>query len=227
MKKQAFIHKLLENPVSGPDIEAMSFAAIEAEARRDLPDDKWEIVRRMIHTTGDLELAGSVRISEDAISAGVAALKKGAPIFADSNMIRAGLSLARLRAVNDTYSEDKIRCHVADHDVARMAVDAGLPRSLFALLKAKAMLEGGIAVFGNAPVALLELNRMIIEEGLRPALVLAMPVGFVHVVESKEEFMSLQIPHVTILGRRGGSALAVSVLHALCTLTARQSGSAK
>jgi precorrin-8X/cobalt-precorrin-8 methylmutase len=221
MNKEAFIHRLFENPVSGPEIEALSFLAIERESRGDYRDDQWEIVRRMIHTAGDPELAAAVRISADAIAAGMDALQKGVPIYVDSNMIRAGLSMARLRAVNDQYSADKIFCHVADSDVSRLAVEAGLPRSLFALRKARAMLNGGIAVFGNAPVALLELNRMIIEESLSPALVLAMPVGFVHVVESKDEFLTLKIPHVTILGRRGGSALAVSVIHALCGLASR------
>ncbi|MGZ3595746.1 MAG: precorrin-8X methylmutase, partial [Syntrophales bacterium] len=86
------------------------------------------------------------------------------------------------------------------------------------------ILRGGIAVFGNAPVALLELNRMILEEDIHPAFVIAMPVGFVHVTESKEEIMSLDIPHIALTGRRGGSALAVSVIHALCSLAASQAG---
>jgi precorrin isomerase len=64
----------------------------------------------------------------------------------------------------------------------------------------------------------MELNRMIVEEGLRPALVVAMPVGFVHVVESKEELMALGVPYIALAGRRGGSPLAVSVIHALCGL---------
>ena len=87
--------------------------------------------------------------------------------------------------------------------------------------KAEGVLNGGIAVFGNAPVALMELNRLIMEEGVRPAVVIAMPVGFVHVVESKEELMSLGVPHITIKGRRGGSPLAVSTVHALCSLAGR------
>jgi len=106
-------------------------------------------------------------------------------------------------------------------DVARDAQISRLPRSLFAVGKAKAVLAGGIALFGNAPIALLELNRLIIEENLRPAVVIAMPVGFVHVIESKEELMSLDVPFITITGRRGGSPLAVSVLHALCSIAAR------
>jgi precorrin-8X/cobalt-precorrin-8 methylmutase len=222
MNKPAFIRRLLENPISGPEIEALSFAAIEKEARGDYPADPWEIIRRMIHTCGDTELAGFVKISEDAISAGTEALQRGAPIYVDSNMIRAGLSMARLRSANAGYSAEKIFCHIADPDVATQAAEAGLPRSLFAIRKARKMLQGGIAVFGNAPVALLELNRMILEEDLHPALVLAMPVGFVHVIESKEEFLTLNIPSVTLAGRRGGSALAVSALHALCALASRR-----
>ncbi len=62
------------------------------------------------------------------------------------------------------------------------------------------------SVFGNAPVALMELNRLIMEEGIRPALVIAMPVGFVHVVESKEELMSWRSPFIAIAGRRGAAA---------------------
>jgi precorrin isomerase len=80
------------------------------------------------------------------------------------------------------------------------------------------MLQGGIAVFGNAPVALMELNRLIMEEAIKPAIVIAMPVGFVHVTESKEELMSLDVPYIAVAGRRGGSPLAVSTVHALCTL---------
>ena len=68
----------------------------------------------------------------------------------------------------------------------------------------------------------MELNRLIVEEGVKPALVVAMPVGFVHVVESKEELMSLNVPFIAVTGRRGGSPLAVSVIHALCSLAARK-----
>jgi len=209
--------------MTGPEIEARSFEIIDREApeRRGFSADQWEIVRRLIHTTGDMDLAASVKFSPDAIASGIAALQRGVAIFADSNMIRSGLSLARLRSVNPGYSADHISCHVADPDVAQQAEQNGLPRSLFAIRKARAQLDGGIAVFGNAPVALLELNRMIVEEGIRPTLVVAMPVGFVHVVESKEELASLGVPYIGIDGRRGGSPLAVATLHAICTLAAR------
>ena len=209
--------------MSGPEIETRSFATIDSEApdRCGFSVEQWEIVRRLIHTTGDVSLAISVRFSPDAIDSGIAALKRCAPIYADSNMIRSGLSLARLRSVDGDYKADRITCYVADADVAAEATDNGLPRSLFAIRKARAQLDDGIVVFGNAPVALLELNRMIVEEGIRPALVVGMPVGFVHVVESKDELSSLGVPFIGIDGRRGGSTLAVATLHALCTLAVK------
>lgn len=220
--KKPLIYDLYENPLSGADIEARSFAIIdgEAPAHRFSPQE-WEVVRRMIHTVGDFGILGDVRFSAAAITAAGEALKKGVPLYVDSNMIRNGLSLERLGSVNPHYASERIHSHIADGDVAREAREQGLPRSLFAVRKAKAFLDGGIAVFGNAPVALLELNRMIVEEGIRPALVVAMPVGFVHVIESKEELMSLGVPFITLVGRRGGSPLAVSVIHALCSLAAQ------
>ncbi|MCX5828523.1 MAG: precorrin-8X methylmutase [Deltaproteobacteria bacterium] len=217
--KKPLIYGLYEKPLSGADIEVRSFAVIDHEApSHHYSVQEWEVVRRMIHTVGDFGILGDVRFSAAAITAAEAALKKGCPLYVDSNMIRNGLSLDRLRSVCPHYRRDYIHCHIADDDVAREAREQGLPRSLFAVRKAKAVLDGGIAVFGNAPVALLELNRFIMEEGLRPALVVAMPVGFVHVIESKEELMSLGVPYITLTGRRGGSPLAVSVIHALCSL---------
>jgi precorrin-8X/cobalt-precorrin-8 methylmutase len=224
MRTPPHIRDLLAHPMSGPAIEARSFEIIDRErsGADGFPAAHWEIVRRMIHACGDPGLAAAVRFSPEAIESGVGALRRGAPLYVDSNMIRSGLSLPRLRSAWPGYGPDRIHCHVADPAVARQAEQSGLPRSLFALRKAQAALAGGIAVFGNAPVALLELNRLIIEDGLRPALVLAMPVGFVHVVESKEELMGLGVPFVATAGRRGGSTLAVAAVHALCTLAARQ-----
>ena len=220
--KKPLIYGLYEKPLSGEDIEARSFAIIDREApAHHFSVQEWEVVRRMIHTVGDFGILGDVRFSAAAITAAEAALKKGCPLYVDSNMIRNGLSLERLRSACPHYRREQIHCHIADDDVAREAREQGLPRSLFAVRKAKAVLDGGIAVFGNAPVALLELNRFIMEEGLRPALVVAMPVGFVHVIESKEEIMSLGVPYITLTGRRGGSPLAVSVIHALCSLAAQ------
>lgn len=216
---KARIQAFLANPMSGPEIEKRSFEIIDAEAgAHGFPLDRWEVVRRIIHTAGDLSLAAEVRFTPDAIFSGIAALRRNAPLYVDSKMIRAGLSPARLRRVCPCYAPDRIFCHVSDDDVEQMAAHARLPRSFFAVRKARSILHGGIAVFGNAPMALLELNRMILENGLRPALVIGMPVGFVHVEESKTELLALPVPSIVLTGRRGGSNLAVSVVHALCTL---------
>lgn len=216
---KALIHRFLASPMSGPDIEARSFEIIDAEApAHQFSPDQWQVVRRMIHTVGDFGIMQSVRFSGDAIDAAVEALRGRSSIYVDSNMIRSGLSIARLRSVNPDYGADSIHCHVADEDVAEQARETSLPRSLFAVRKAKGMLDGGIAVFGNAPVALLELNRLVVEEGIRPSLVIGMPVGFVHVIESKQELASLGVPFIALEGRRGGSPLAVSVVHALCSV---------
>ena len=213
------IHDLLTNPLSGEQIEQRSLAIIDREAPpHAFTPEQWPVGRRMVHTTADFSLLDMVCFSPDAIDAACRALRAGALIYADSNMIRSGLSLARLQRVCPAYKAESILCHVADPDIADQARQAGLPRSLFAVRKAEKQLQGGIAVFGNAPVALLELNRLIQETGLRPALVIGMPVGFVHVVESKQELMAMNIPWITIEGRRGGSPLAVSVVHALCEL---------
>ncbi len=216
------LRAFLEAPLSGPEIETRSMEIIDGEApARPFSPDQWEIVRRMIHTVGDFTIGEAVRFSPDAIVAGIRALQGGRPIYADANMIRSGISLARLRSVSEFYRRESLICHVADEDVAKKALRSGLPRSLHAVQKAKPLLEGAIVVIGNAPVALMEISRMIIEEGLKPSLVIALPVGFVHVVESKDELMSLGVPFIATAGRRGGSPLAVSVVHALCTLAAR------
>jgi precorrin-8X/cobalt-precorrin-8 methylmutase len=218
--KKPLIQSLLAHPMDGAAIEAKSLATIDAEApAHSFSAGEWAVVRRMIHSTADFAIADCVRFSRQAVDAACHALRRGTPIYADSNMIRAGISLARLRRVYNGYGPDRIHCHVADPDVAAEAHAAGLPRSLFAARKAAPALDGGIAIFGNAPVALLELNRMVLEDGVRPALVIAMPVGFLHVVESKDELMALDVPWIATAGRRGGSTLAVAALHALCELS--------
>nr|WP_320132675.1 precorrin-8X methylmutase [uncultured Holophaga sp.] len=210
------IHNLMANPMSGEDIERASFAAIDREAPvHGLDAGQWGVARRMVHTCADFSILQDLVFHAGAVEAGIAALRGGAPIYTDANMIRSGLSQARLKAVYPDYSPQDIRCHVADPEVAEEARRTGLPRSLFAIRKAKDRLHGGIVGIGNAPVALLELNRMIVEEGIRPALVIAMPVGFVHVVESKDEVLSLDVPVIALKGRRGGSPLVVATIHAL------------
>ncbi len=217
--RRPLIRDFLEAPLSGPEIEAKSMEIIDREVpSHGFSEREWPIVRRMIHTTGDLDIRRNVRFSPDAITAATTALKGGKPVIVDSNMIRSGISLPRLKSACQFYRKESIICHIADDDIERAARRTSLPRSLLSMQKARPFIDGAIVAFGNAPVALLELNRMIIEEGIKPAVIIAMPVGFVHVEESKEELMALGLPYIAIVGRRGGSPLAVSVINALCGL---------
>ena len=91
----------------------------------------------------------------------------------------------------------------------------GHTRALCSAEKARPMLDGAIVLIGNAPLALARIARYILEEGVRPALVVGMPVGFVNVVESKDLLARCPVPQIVLEGRRGGSALAVTTLHAI------------
>jgi len=216
MTHTAWVNSIPANQLEAMHIETESLRRIQQLVPQGRwSDGEWRIVCRMVHTCGDPAIAQEIHFVNNPVEAGVAALLGGASIYVDSQMQKAGLSLAKLRAVQPDFQKETIYCHVADDDVALAAKAEGKARSLFALRKAKHILHGGIVSIGNAPVALLELNRMIIEEQIRPALVLGIPVGFVHVEESKAELASLPVPGIILKGRRGGSALAVAALHAL------------
>lgn len=220
---RARIRTLFDNLLDGAGIEVESFRRIDAEApKHSLSPAEWQIARRLIHTTADFSLIDELAFHHDAIARGCAALKAGAPIYVDSNMIAAGLSIPRLKRCHPDYDRERMVVHVADADVAQAAKVSGLPRAVHALRKAAPRLSGAIVCFGNSPVGLLELNRMILEDGLKIALVVAMPVGFVHVTESKEEVQTLDVPQIVVRGRRGGSPLAVATIHALTSLVVEE-----
>lgn len=197
-------------------IERESFRRIEAECDASaFPPEEWRVARRLVHTTGDPSVAQGLVFRHDPIRAGLAALQRGAPVFCDSNMIRAGLSVDRLRAAHGGYSRESLICHIADADVAARARAEGRTRALCAVEKARPLLEGSVILVGNAPLALARVARYCLEEGLRPALVVGMPVGFVNVTESKALLALCPVPQIVLEGRRGGSALAVAALHAV------------
>lgn len=204
--------------LTGEEIERESFRIIEeegADLRARLPEREWRIARRLIHTTADPRIADTLAFRHGAIDAGLAALQSGAPIFCDSKMIRAGLSVERLRRLNPAYGPESLHCHISDPDVIARAKAEGRTRALCAAEKARPRLDGSIVLIGNAPLALARIARYALEEGVRPALVVGMPVGFVNVTESKELLAACDVPHIVLEGRRGGSALAVTTLHAV------------
>lgn len=201
----------------GRDIEDRSFAIVDAEAGpHDFAPGEWQVVRRVIHATADFELKQLMRFSADAIESGVRALRRGAPINVDVNMIAAGLSSERLAAYGC-----QVHGFISDDDVISRAKAESSTRAIEAMRKAHrlGLLEGSIIAIGNAPTALLEVGRLVLEAGLRPALVIGVPVGFVSAAESKEATLGLPVPFIVARGRKGGSPVAVAILHALLLLS--------
>lgn len=198
-------------------IEAESFATIEREFRgwENLPPEEWKVMRRLIHTTADLSIAGGLAFRHGPIVSALEALRVRRPIFCDSNMIKAGLSVERLRRAHPGYTKEHIHCYIADADIAAQARASGRTRAICAAEKARPILDGAIVLIGNAPLSLARIARYVREEGVRPALIVGMPVGFVNVVESKLLAGKCCAPQIILDGRRGGSALAVTTLHAI------------
>lgn len=164
--------------LSGEEIERESFLTIEAECdlHTRLPLPEWRVARRLIHTTADPRIADTLVFRHDAIASGLRALRAGAPIFCDSKMLRAGLSLERLRKLNPAYGPERLHCHISDPDVIARAGKEKRTRALCSAEKARPMLDGAIVLIGNAPLALARIARYVLEENVRPALVVGMPV---------------------------------------------------
>lgn len=204
---------------SGSEIEQESFRRIDREAppalRQRFTDAEWHVARRLIHTTADFAIAEQLRFSPGAIEAALAALRRGARIYTDSNMIKSGLSIPKLQKFHPSYSREAILCPVADPATAEYAKQRGITRALAAVELHEKELDGAIFLCGNAPLALAGVVRMTLAKRITPALVVAMPVGFVNVVESKEYSEELPTPCIRIDGRRGGSPLAVATLHGI------------
>jgi precorrin-8X/cobalt-precorrin-8 methylmutase len=202
----------------GRSIEDGSFAIIDQEAGpHEFGPAEWQVVRRVIHATGDFEFKALMRFHPGAVRAGVAALRAGCPIVVDVKMIAAGLNEERLAAYGC-----RVHSFISDEDVVAAAKAADSTRAIESMRKAHrlGLLDGAITAIGNAPTALLEVVRLAEVEGARPALVIGVPVGFVSAAESKEAALALDLPHVVARGRKGGSPIAVAILHALLALSA-------
>lgn len=212
------ITKLQFDPASTPgSIEARSFAIIDAEASPEKPfsGDAWKVARRLAHTAGDLSLLDALVLPDAAIAAGVLALRRGAPVFTDTEMVRAGIPVRRTDALGVTVS-----CILSFSDLDGAQAEAlGTTRSRASVAALGERLGGSVVAIGNAPTALLALLEYLDRGGAAPALVIAMPVGFVNAAETKE--LLLQYTHVQSLvlrGRRGGSPLAAAAVNALAAI---------
>ena len=203
---------------AGRAIEHDSFAVIDREVGPySYTSAQWPIVRRMIHANADFDFNGLTNFHPDAVADGMAAiLSRATRVVADVEMICVGLSAPRLAHFG-------LQTHqfISDPDVIELARAEGTTRAAQAMRKAHrlSLLDGAIIGIGNAPTALLEVVRLIKEEGARPALVVGMPVGFVSAAESKD-LMALEtaVPWIVIRGRKGGSTLVVAAIHALLGL---------
>jgi precorrin-8X/cobalt-precorrin-8 methylmutase len=198
------------------EIETESFRIIDAEAgEQDWNELEWPVVRRMIHTSADFEYARSTIFSDDAVEKGISALKSGCGIVTDTNMALSGISKAKLSAFGNSVS-----CHVADPEVARIAKEDGITRSIVAMRKAVAEPNNRIFVIGNAPTALFELIRLIEAGEAEADLIIGLPVGFVGAEESKVALAAakIDVPFITNIGRKGGSNVAAAVVNALALL---------
>jgi len=177
---------------------------------RELSQGERQIVRRIVHTTGDPDIAELVKIHPDAVASGLRAMREGKTIFTDVQMLRSGISPVKLEQFGI-----ETMCLIKDPEVAAEAKRTGKTRAMIAMAKAAPRLDGGIIAIGNAPTALFELCEMIQRGELRPALVVGTPVGFVGAKESKEVLVETPVPYITVTGTRGGSTIAVAALNAL------------
>lgn len=202
------------------EIEAESFRIIDSEAGlHGWTAAEWSIVRRAVHTSADFDYVCDTVITPTAVNSGIDALRRGRSIITDTRMAMAGITAARLEPFGIT-----VRCLVDDPLVARSAKRLGVTRSLLAMRTAAQTEDAGIFVIGNAPTALFELLRLIREEGLRPDLIVGLPVGFVGAAESKADLLAAaaeyQLPVITNRSRKGGSNVAAAVVNALLILAA-------
>lgn len=197
---------------AGREIENESFRIIDAEmGEHRFSPDQWQVTRRVIHTTGDFDYARCIRFQPQAIESAVAALRSGCTIFTDTRMIQVGLSPWRL----DWYG-NKVVTPSAAPESQQWAEQLGVTRSVAAFRKRAPALRGAVVAIGNAPTALLETLRIVREEGVAPACVIGAPVGFVQAAESKDALWAeTMLPSIVVLGRKGGSSVAVAIVHAL------------
>lgn len=197
--------------IAPADIEKRSMEIIDQELGNiTLPEDKRDIIKRVIHTTADFEFARTMRFSDDAVARGLDALKRGATILTDTNMACTGISAVSLKKLGG----QKV-CYMADPEIAAIAKKNGSTRATASMDKACDIERPLIIAIGNAPTALLRLAELIEADKIHPDLVIGVPVGFVNVIASKEAIMKCHVPYIVATGRKGGSAIAAAICNAL------------
>jgi len=196
----------------GAEIYRRSFATIRAEAELDrFPADVAQVVVRMIHACGMTDLPRDVAYSAGVIADARAALRGGAPVLCDANMVAAGITRSRLPAGNEVV------CTLGDPAAAALAERLGTTRSAAAVDLWADRLDGAVVAIGNAPTALFRLLEIAGPDGPRPAAVIGIPVGFVGAAESKQALAESGLEHLVVHGRRGGSAMTAAAVNAIAS----------
>ncbi|MHB1418432.1 MAG: precorrin-8X methylmutase [Bacillota bacterium] len=196
---------------SGAEIEALSMEIIEGLlAGEDYPAQLMPIIKRVVHASGDPQLAALMRFSNHAVEEGLAALHKGADVYTDVKMVRAGINGRRLGPLGG-----QVHCLLDLQEVETQALQTGTTRSAAAMYQLGEAMNGQIVAIGNAPTALFAVCDMVRRGLVKPALVVGTPVGFVGAAESKLELEGIDIPFITVRGTRGGSPIAASIVNAL------------
>lgn len=205
---------MFEYEKDGAEIYRRSFATIRAEADlAGLPAEVSQVAVRMIHACGMVDLVRDLAHSPDVVIRARQALRAGAPILCDAQMVASGVTRKRLPADNDVI------CTLSDPSVPALAAQMGTTRSAAALELWRDRLEGSVVAVGNAPTALFRLLEMIEEGAPRPAAVIGVPVGFIGAAESKDALAAhpLGLEHLVVRGRRGGSAMAAAAVNAIAS----------
>lgn len=170
-----------------------------------------KIKQRVVMATGNPQFAELLRFCHNPVKAGIAAIRTGANLYTDINMVRVGITndLARFGG--------KAICALPEKDNIS---EGDLTRASAGLSQLGKRIADSIVVIGNAPSAALMLVKMV-QEGIEPALLVATPVGFVNAAESKEQIRHLEIPSITTLGTQGGTPVAVAVANELISMSFR------
>ncbi len=193
------------------EIEKLSFAIISEElGDRELSPENESVIKRVIHTTADFDYVDNLVFSKNAVAIAIEALKNGCDIVTDTQMVRAGINKTILGELGG-----EAHCFIADPEVAREAKERGITRSYVSMEHAAKLPKPCIFAIGNAPTALIALNDLLESGKVDPVLIIAVPVGFVNVEESKELIINSSIPHIVARGRKGGSNVAAAICNAL------------
>ena len=205
MKEQMEYQKPME-------IENRSMEIIQAElGETSLPEPELCVLRRVIHTTADFDYAKNLVFSPHAVERALDALRNGAHIVTDTNMALAGINKTSLHHLGG-----EAHCFMADPDVAAEAKARGVTRAVVSMEHACRLDVPLIFAVGNAPTALVRLDQLIEEKQIKPKLIIGVSVGFVNVVEAKEQILAQQeVPCIVARGRKGGSNVAAAVCNAL------------